>query len=413
MEGNGANIMKKNFLKVFVLMMLTFLICGCFEEEKVVTSDMKGGKISEDKNKTDSDDAEKDVEEKSSNKKDNGTSNKRKTSDSVEKILESMELEEKIGQMVMIGIQGTELDKDVIYSLNNFHFGGVIFYDRNLESAAQTRKLVADIEAAANQKVPMFFAIDEEGGLISRGVNFLEAAPSQEEIGQGGNVEDANYWAKHNATILRNVGVNLNFAPVADVGSKDTRSFGDNAQLVSEFVEAAAQGYESENFLYTLKHFPGIGKSKIDPHQEISNVEDSREILETEDLPPFKKIIAGHDNSKFMVMIGHLKYDAIDPENSASLSHAVITNLLRNELGFDGVVITDDLEMGAIKNNVDISTIGVKMIQAGGDIALICHDYASQQIVYNSILDAVKRGEISEERINESVRRILKMKMNL
>ena len=413
LEGNGANIMKKNFLKVFVLMMLTFLICGCFEEEKVVTSDMKGGKISEDKTEIDSDNAEKKVEEKSSTKKDSVTSSKRQTSDMIEKILDSMELEEKIGQMVMIGIQGTELNNDIIYSLNNFHFGGVIFYDRNLESVAQTRKLVADIEQSANQKVPMFFAIDEEGGLISRGVNFLEAAPSQEEIGLSGDVEAAKDVAIHNATILRNIGVNLNFAPVADVGSKDTRSFGDDAQLVTKFVEAAAQGYESENFLYTLKHFPGIGKSKIDPHQEVSNIEDSREILETEDLPPFKKIISGHDNSKFMVMIGHLKYDALDPENSASLSHAVITNLLRNKLGFDGVVITDDLEMGAIKNNVDLSAIGVKMILAGGDIALVCHNYESQQIVYNSILDAVKRGEISEERINESVRRILKMKMNL
>ena len=161
------------------------------------------------------------------------------------------------------------------------------------------------------------------------------------------------------------------------------------------------------------RNFPGIGKSKIDPHQEVSSVEDSREILDAEDLPPFKKIIREHDNSKFMIMVGHLKYDALDPVNSASLSYEVITRLLRNELGFDGVVITDDLEMGAIKNNVDLSTIGVKMILAGGDIALVCHDYANQQIVYNSILAAFKRGEISEERINESVRRILEMKAHL
>jgi beta-N-acetylhexosaminidase len=333
--------------------------------------------------------------------------------DPLETKLQSMTLEEKIGQMVMIGVYGTELNDDIIYSLNQFHFGGVIFFDRNLESVAQAKKFANDIEYAANQKAPLFFALDEEGGLVARGRHFLEVAPSQEEIGYSGDYGLAKHWAKHNATILKSIGVNINFAPVADVGSRDTRSFGSDAQIVAEFVNAAAQGYEEENFLYTLKHFPGIGKSKIDPHQEISNVEDSKEILDAEDLPPFKKIIREHDNSRFMVMVGHLQYDAIDPVNSASLSPAVMTGLLRNELGFNGVVITDDLEMGAIKNNTELSTLGVKMILAGGDIALVCHNYESQQIVYNSILNAVKRGEISEARINESVRRILKMKAHL
>lgn len=334
-------------------------------------------------------------------------------SDTIEAKLQSMTLEEKIGQMVMIGVQGTELNDDIRYSLNQFHFGGVIFFDRNLISVAQTKKFASDIEAAANQKVPLFFALDEEGGRVARGKSFLQPAPSQEKIGQSGDVGAATYWADYNAKLLRSIGVNINFAPVADVGSRDTRSFGDDAQIVAEFVEASAQGYEKNNFLYTLKHFPGIGKSKIDPHQEVSSVEDSRAVLDAEDLPPFKKIISGHDNSNFMVMVGHLKYSALDPVNSASLSPVVMTDLLRNELGFSGVVITDDLEMGAIANNVDLASLGVKMIQAGGDIALVCHSYESQQIVYNSILAAVKRGEISEERINESVRRILKMKAHL
>lgn len=333
--------------------------------------------------------------------------------DPIEEKLNSMTLEEKIGQMVMIGVYGTELNDDIIFSLNNFHFGGVIFFDRNLESVAQAKKFANDIEYAANQKVPLFFALDEEGGRVARGRDFLEVAPSQESIGLSGHPSNATYWAKHNATILKSIGVNINFAPVADVGSKDTRSFGDDAQLVAQFVDAAAQGYEAENFLYTLKHFPGIGRSKIDPHKEVSNVEVSKEVLDAEDLLPFKQIIRWHDNSKFMIMVGHLKYDALDPVNSASLSPAVMTGLLRNELGFKGVVITDDLEMGAIKNNTDLPSLGVKMILAGGDIALVCHNYESQQIVYNSILAAVKRGEISMERINESVRRILKMKAHL
>ena len=242
--------------------------------------------------------------------------------DPVENILRTMTLEEKVGQMMMVGFYGTELNDDVIYSLNAFHFGGIIFYDRNLENVAQAKKLSDDLNAAATQNLPLLISIDEEGGRVARGRAFLEVAPSQEEIGLSGDPELATYWARHNAQILRNIGVNINLAPVADVGSRDTRSFGDDALTVANFVDAAAHGYESENFLYTLKHFPGIGKSKIDPHLEVSNVEDSKEILLVEDLPPFVQIIRGHDNSNFMIMVGHLKYDALDSVNSASLSPA-------------------------------------------------------------------------------------------
>ena len=403
-------------LIALVVVIATLFFCGCFEEEKVVTADMRGGKLTERKvNSAPTSEENKPSNDELSN--DRTSNDKPKTSirsrDSIEATLQSMTLAEKVGQMVMFGFEGTELNDDVIYLLKNFHFGGVIFFDRNLVSAAQTRKLVDDITTTANQKAPLFFAIDEEGGLISRGQDFLEAAPSQEEIGLSGNPERATDCARHNAQILRDVDVNLNFAPVADVGSRDTRSFGYDAQTVAAFVDAAAQGYESENFLYTLKHFPGIGKSKIDPHQEVSVIDVDRATLDAEDLPPFVRIIRGHDHSQFMIMIGHLKYSALDPMNSASLSPAVMTRLLRNELGFSGVVITDDLEMGAIKNNTDLQSLGVQMILAGGDIALVCHSYDSQQIVYNSILNAVKNGEISEARINESVRRILKMKAHL
>lgn len=387
--------MKKNFLSVFILIILTIIICGCFSEEKVITADMRGGKINECNNKDD-------VKNDDTFKR-----------DLVEEQLDAMNLADKVGQMVMIGVHGKDINNDIRFLLNEFHFGGVIFFDRNMENVEQVKKLANDIEKAANQKIPMLFALDEEGGAVVRGKEFLPPAPSQESIGHDGNLDDAKYWAKYNVGLLKSIGVNINFAPVADVGSRDTRSFSDSTSVVVEFVEATVQGYEEENFLYTLKHFPGIGRSKIDPHQEVSNIEVDLDTLNAEDILPFKKIISGHDNTNFMIMVGHLKYDAIDPVNSASLSSIVMTKLLRNELGFKGVVITDDLEMGAIKNNVDLSTLGVRMIQAGGDIALVCHDYASQQIVYNSIFNAVKQGEISEERIDESVRRILRLKSHL
>ena len=169
--------------------------------------------------------------------------------DPIEMTLQSMTLAEKVGQMVMVGFYGTEINDDIIYSLNNFHFGGVILFDRNLETIAQTKKLTEDISAAANQKAPLFFALDEEGGRVARGRHMFEVAPSQESIGLTWHPNNAMHWARHNANILRSIGVNLNFAPVADVGSKDTRSFGDDAQMVAKFVDAAAQGYENEKII--------------------------------------------------------------------------------------------------------------------------------------------------------------------
>ena len=394
--------MKRNFWRLIVLTVLTMLICGCFSEEKIETADMRGGKIKE---------SSVAKPERRDERKENRVAVSEPPADSLEEQLKSMSLEEKVGQMMIVGFNGTELNDDIIYSLNQFHFGGIILYDRNLESVAQAKALTEALQT--KQKIPLFIAIDEEGGQVVRGQNFLPPAPSQEEIGRGGDVSAATYWAEYNVDLLRSIGVNLNFAPVADVGSKDTRSFASDAQTVAEFVEASAQGYERQNFFYTLKHFPGIGKGKTDTHKEVSHVEDSRDVLDAEDLPPFARIIQDHDNSRFMVMVGHLIYDAIDPNNSASLSRAVITDLLRDELGFDGVVVTDDLEMGAIKNNVDLSTIGVRTILAGNDIALVCHNPESQRAVYYGIINAVRRGEISEERINESVRRILKMKAHL
>jgi len=228
-------------------------------------------------------------------------------------------------------------------------------------------------------------------------------------IGRSGDFNLAKVHAQETAKKLREVGINLNFAPVADVGNFE-RSFGSDAKIVAEFVSQAAQGYEEENFFYTLKHFPGIGKAKIDPHKDISEIEDSKNILLAEDVLPFKKIIDEHDNSKFMIMVGQLKYLAFDTKNPATLSHAIISKFLREELNFQGVIITDDLEMGATSNYNNFDNLGVQAVKAGADIILICHEYEHEKKACDGILKAVQAGEISEERINQSVRRILRMK---
>lgn len=333
--------------------------------------------------------------------------------DLVEEVLREMKLSEKIGQMMMIGVQGKSLDDDSRFMLSQYHIGGIIFFDRNMETREQVKNFADELQTAAEEKVPLFIALDEEGGRVARMRNNLPPPPSQEKIGRSGDINLAETYAATTAEMLRSIGVNLNFAPVADVGSRDTRSFGDDAATVAEFVSSAAKGYTREKFFYCLKHFPGIGRSKIDPHKDVSAIEVEKKILDSEDLPPFKKIISEQDNSKFMIMVSHLKYPALDPENSASLSPIITTGLLRNELGFTGVIITDDLDMGAISNYYDFENLGVQAVKAGADIVLSCHDYSKQQKIYLGILSAVERGEISESRIDESVRRILEMKFHL
>ena len=365
----------KKFFTLLMTAIFAFLVCGCFSSESTKAENIAEEKI-----------------------------------DPVEEKLKTMTLEEKIGQMMLIGIQEKNFDENASYMLNVYHVGGIILYDRNMDTKEQVKKLTDDLQA--NSKIPLFIALDEEGGRVSRMKHAIAPPPSQELIGRSGDFNLAKTHAVDTAKKLKEIGVNINFAPVADVGNYE-RSFGTDANMVANFVSQAAKGYESENVFYCLKHFPGIGKATIDPHKDISEVEVSKEILEAEDLPPFKKIISEQDNSKFMVMLGHLKYLALDKENSASLSHEIVTNLLRKELNFQGVIITDDLEMGAISKYKTSGEIGIQAVKAGADILLICHNYETQKKVCDAILKKVQSGEISEDRINESVRRILKMKLAL
>lgn len=329
----------------------------------------------------------------------------------VDKIVESMSQTEKLGQMVMIGIQGTKVDDDSLYRLNQYHMGGVILFDRNMESPEQVKQLTSDLQAQSNEKVPLFIGIDEEGGDVVRMAEKLTPPPSQKEIGATGDTEQARTWAIKTAKSLKDMGINVNFAPVADVGSNDKRSYSTDANTVIDFVRAATKGYQQENIIYSLKHFPGIGKGKVDSHIDSSSIDVAKEVLMTEDVLPFKTIIDENDLNDYFILVSHLKYPALDEEYPASLSSKIMTDLLRNELGYKGIIITDDMEMGAVANHNDFRSIGVKAVKAGVDIVLVCHEYQHQQEVYLGLLDAVNSGEISQERIDESVKRIIKVKL--
>lgn len=340
--------------------------------------------------------------------------NKRNTiAKRTEKILSRMTIQEKIGQMVFIGVQGTSMNEDMQYMLSQYHVGGVILFDRNMQNPDQVRDLTTSLQSNASRRVPLFIAVDEEGGSVVRMPEYLEVPPSQRSIGETGDIEQAKIWAIRTAHNLQNLGINLNFAPVLDLryNQNDTRSYAEGAVDVASFAQSAVTGYRQEKFLFTIKHFPGIGRGIVDSHEELSEINEPFAILDSTDVVPFKNVISTCPSERFMIMVSHFKYPSIDPENPASVSSAVITDFLRNSLEYDGIVITDDLEMGAISKHMSFRDSGIRAIQAGCDIALICHEYEHQQEIYNGILDAVKKGIISEDRIDESVRRILKAKL--
>jgi len=208
------------------------------------------------------------------------------------------------------------------------------------------------------------------------------------------------------------MGININFAPVLDLSKTDKRSLGQDPEKVYQYGKKAIQGLNDVSITGALKHFPGNGRSEIDPHVETSSVEANQLDLENSDIYPFKKIISEMDDQKFFVMVTHIKYPAYDKEKPASLSKIIIEDLLRGKLKYEGLVVTDDLEMGAVNKYYSYEEMGKQAILAGADLLLVCHEYTHELEVYNGLLQAVKAGEVPIDRINESVKRVLTYKLN-
>lgn len=330
----------------------------------------------------------------------------------VDKILAGMTDAEKVGQMVVIGVQGTVLDNDAAYMLGEYAVGGVILFDRNMESQGQVKELIDQLQANAHGTLPLFVAVDEEGGLVSRMEEALPPPPSQREIALTGDPAQAKEWAIKTAASLKSMGFNVNFAPVADVGLDSAmRMYSDDASVVTSFVEEAVKGYEAENMLCSLKHFPGIGRGVGDSHDSFVNVSADAETLRTTDFVPFKYMFDNSNQDNYWVMVTHVAYSDLDAENPASLSKVIMTDILRKDLGYQGIVITDDLDMGAIANYYDYNDVGVRAVLAGADMVMVCHEYEHGIAVYNGILQAVHSGQISQEQLDGSVRRIIKAKL--
>lgn len=330
----------------------------------------------------------------------------------VDKLVANMSDADKVGQLLMIGIHGKTLNDDAKFMLNEYRVGGIILFDRNMESKDQVKSLIADINKTGKSAglTPLFIGIDQEGGAVARMEDQLIKVPPAEELGKE-PIEKAVSLAKQSGTELKDLGFNINFAPVADLGLTYGRSFSTNPDEVVRYASAVGKTYDEAGLWYSYKHFPGIGKTDVDLHADTSVVPVSKETLLNEDTKVFVDLIKQSKPNTYAIMVSHAMYPQIDPDHPSSLSKAIITDWLRKDMGYNGVVVTDDMDMGALAKHYTFGDMAVQSILAGSDILLVCHEYEHMQEAYNGLMKAVKDGRISKERLDESVKRILLMKI--
>ena len=331
----------------------------------------------------------------------------------VQEQLDSMTLDEKIGQMITISYRKETMDSTLKSAIEEVKPGGFILFAENMSSYDGTIKLVKEIKELSS--IPMFISIDEEGGKVQRlrslkGVEVTDV-PYMYDVGEKNDVELTYQVGKLIAEELRVIGVNMDYAPDIDVFSNPDnkvigkRSFGSDKELVAKHGVSLAKGLEDNGVIAVYKHFPGHGNTATDSHVSLPVLDLTKEELENVDVYPFKEAI---NNNASVIMIGHLAVPKMTEDNiPASLSKKLITDYLKNELGYSGLVITDALEMGALTSYYKEEEICGKAVEAGVDILLMP---SSSRKCLKSVQDAIKDGRVTEEQINESVRKILKLK---
>lgn len=332
----------------------------------------------------------------------------------IQSIISDMSLDEKIGQMIFAGISGHQITNNEKALIHTYNVGGFIFYQENIGTDQQTIDLVNQLKTLNQEsRLPLFLGVDQEGGDVSRLSDNLKTLPTNKEIGVINNSNFSNEVGKLLGRELKTFGMNFDFAPVLDVNSNPNnpiignRSFGNNPKIVSKLGVETMKGIQSEGVVSVVKHFPGHGDTSTDSHLQLPIVDKTLEELQSLELIPFSKAI---DNGADVVMTAHILLPEIDDSYPSTMSEAIITGLLREQLNYDGVVISDDMTMDAISNNYDIGNATVQSVKAGSDIILIAHEYKNVMDSIQAIKSAVKDGEISEESINKSVSRIIALK---
>jgi beta-N-acetylhexosaminidase len=329
--------------------------------------------------------------------------------------------EQQIGQFFLIGLPGTEVDDETRKLIEEIKPGGIIIFGRNVESAEQLRKLVDD----ARQLIPTapLVAVDQEGGLVDRLRPIFPPMPSARALRQHGDLAGARRLGRVTGELLRMLGFNLNFAPVMSIiteaRSKLTnglysRSFGRSPGEVLGYTTVYMRGLQGSGCLGCLKHFPGIGAGEVDSHIEMPLVPLTKDDLMAQDLAPYIELFQRADDRVRVVMVSHGGFPNIDIKKGttsglvtpASINSHIVTKLLRQELGFKHLVVTDDLEMGAIAKHFEIEDASIRAFEAGEDMLLICATPETIRRGYHALLEAGRAGKITEKRMQASLKRI-------
>ena len=335
--------------------------------------------------------------------------------------LNDLPIEQQVGQLFYIGLPGTELDEETRELIAEVQPGGVIIFGRNVATPRQLRGLLDGVRELL--PISPLVGVDQEGGLVDRLRKIFTPMPSARTIREHGDLSGARSLGRITGEALRLLGFNMNFAPVMSIMTEErdllsnglySRSFGRSPGEVLGYTTVYLRGLQETGMIGCLKHFPGIGAGEVDSHEEMPMVTLTQEDLMAQDLAPYIELFERRDDRVRCVMVSHGGFPNIDIKKGvtggllepASLSHNIVTNLLRRELGFQHLVVTDDLEMGAIAKHCDIESAVVRAFMAGQDMLLIC---AHPEIIrrgYQALLAVAKAGKLPKDRLRGSLRRI-------
>lgn len=325
-----------------------------------------------------------------------------------------MTLDEKLGQMIFAGIDDYTMNEAARKLIVTDHVGGIILYKPNVKDTKQLVSLVNELKKAnGGNKLPLWLGVDEEGGRVTRLPDEIIKTPTSQTIGQKGKTQLARSIGQLLGKELNAYGLNMDFAPDLDINSNPKnpvigdRSFGSNASIVSSYGIPMMNGIQEMKVVPVVKHFPGHGDTSVDSHIGLPIVQNDLNRLRTVELLPFKEAIK---NQADAIMVAHILLPKIDAKYPASMSKTIMTDLLRKELGFQGLIMTDDMTMGAIAENYEMGEAAVKSVLAGSNVVMVGHDPLKAEAVLTALRTAVQSGRIPMDVIDQSVAQVAKLK---
>ena len=329
--------------------------------------------------------------------------------------INNLTLEQKIGQLFLLPIEGTELTLDTKEHLMKHKIGNFIYFARNLTDFKSIRRLSDSLQQVAKEScgIPAFISTDQEGGMVARAYSGATHYPSNMAITAAGMGDSVQEMGEMVARELKSLGINLNHAPVLDVNNNPNnpvigiRSYSDKPEVVAQMSSDYIRGLQTGGVLANAKHFPGHGDTSKDSHLALPSIDHNMDRLNNVELLPFEAAI---ENGVGSIMTAHIIFKEIDCQRPATLSHNVVTGLLRDRLDFKGLILTDSMSMKAIQDHFGLEKGCIMALNAGVDILCLCAARAGQVSCYNAVLEAVNSGEISMDKIDTAVERILKYK---